>query len=56
MVSVMKPLCSSCGSSGKRGSPDAYDKEITFETSMGPMVIKAKFALKEMVKEGQPAL
>ncbi len=32
------------------------DKEVTFETSMGPMAIKAKFVLKDMSYEGQPAL
>jgi hypothetical protein len=32
------------------------DKEVIFETSMGPMVIKTKFAVKEMTYEGQLAL
>lgn len=32
------------------------DKEVIFETSMGPMVIKTKFALKDMMYEGQLAL
>ena len=31
-------------------------KEVTFETSMGPMQIKTKFSLKDMMYEGRPAL
>jgi hypothetical protein len=31
-------------------------KEVAFETSMGPMVIKTKFSLKHMMYEGRPAL
>lgn len=32
------------------------DKEVAFETSMGPMAIKTKFTLKDMVYDGQLAL
>jgi hypothetical protein len=32
------------------------DKEVTFETSMGPMQVKSKFALKKMMFNGQLAL
>lgn len=34
----------------------ADTKEVLFETSMGPMAIKTKFSVKEMMYEGQPAL
>lgn len=34
----------------------AEDKEVEFETSMGPMKIKSKFALKDMNYQGQLAL
>jgi hypothetical protein len=32
------------------------DKEVTFTTRIGPMELKAKFALKEMLYHGQLAL
>jgi hypothetical protein len=35
---------------------DLDDKEITFESAAGPMKIKAKFALKDMMYQGQLAL
>lgn len=34
----------------------ADTKEVSFETSMGPMTIKTKFSVKEMMYEGRPAL
>jgi len=34
----------------------ANGKEVAFETSMGPLVIRAKFSLKDMTYEGRPAL
>jgi hypothetical protein len=32
------------------------DKEVTFETALGPMAIKSKFNLKDMQYQGRPAL
>lgn len=34
----------------------AEDKEITFNTKLGPLQVKAKFVLKEMMFEGKLAL
>jgi hypothetical protein len=41
-----------------RGSQpiDADDKEVTFKTKIGPLEVKAKFALKDMKYQGQLAL
>ena len=35
---------------------DVEDKEVVFETKMGPMELKTKFALKDMVIDGKLAL
>ena len=35
---------------------EAGDKEVTFETAMGPLGIKCKFVLKEMIYQGKLAL
>jgi hypothetical protein len=35
---------------------EADDKEVTFETAMGPLGIKCKFVLKEMIYQGKLAL
>jgi hypothetical protein len=35
---------------------EAADKEVTFETAMGPLGIKCKFVLKEMTYQGKLAL
>lgn len=35
---------------------DADDKEVVFETKMGPMELKTKFALKDMMLNGKLAL
>jgi hypothetical protein len=32
---------------------EASDKEVTFVTQMGPLGVKAKFALKDMMVKGQ---
>ena len=40
-----------------RSTPISSDaKELLFETAMGPMVLKAKFSLKDMTFDGHPAL
>ena len=35
---------------------EAADKEVVFETKMGPMELKTKFALKDMVLDGKLAI
>ena len=37
----------------KDGPIDVADKEVTFQAKMGPMTVKAKFALKDMLYEGK---
>ncbi len=32
---------------------EAADKEVTFITAMGPLGVKAKFALKDLMVKGQ---
>jgi hypothetical protein len=40
----------------KDAAMDADDKEVIFQSKMGPMEVKAKFALKDMMFDGKPAL
>jgi hypothetical protein len=40
----------------KEGELAAIDKEMTFRSALGPMVVEAKFKPKEMVFDGKPAL
>ena len=34
----------------------AKDKEVSFESMMGSMAVKAKFSMKDMAYQGEPAL
>lgn len=40
----------------KEGELASIEKEMTFRSSFGPMVVEAKFKPKEMVFDGKPAL